>query len=182
MPVKTKSVQGRRTLHFKSLDDFEADVKHVGKADRAGELKRVGNWTTGQMFGHLATFMEFSFNGYPPQLRPPWFIKAMIRMMKNKWLRSGFPAGVNIGKIEGGTLGTEVITTAAGEKRLLAAIDQLRASPPAHPSPAFGAMTHEQSIQLALRHGELHLSFFVPEAEGAKDHKEHKEPRKHSKH
>ena len=40
----------------------------------------------------------------------------------------------------------------------------LRDNDPAKPNPVFGPLTHEQWIQLNLRHAELHLGFLVPQS------------------
>ena len=46
--------------------------------------------------------------------------------------------------------------------RFRAAMDRLRTTAPAAPNPVFGRLTHEQWIQLNLRHAELHLGFHLP--------------------
>jgi len=40
-------------------------------------------------------------------------------------------------------------------------MERLRAGPPARPNVIFGPLTHDEWIQLHLRHAELHLSFFA---------------------
>ena len=49
-----------------------------------------------------------------------------------------------------------------GLRRYRAAMERLRATAPTIPNPVFGRLTHEQWIQLNLRHAELHLSFQIP--------------------
>ena len=41
-------------------------------------------------------------------------------------------------------------------------IQRLEKTPPPMPSPVFGPMTHDEWKRLAMRHAELHLSFFKP--------------------
>ncbi len=93
-------------------------------------------------------------------MKVPFYIKAMIRPMKGRLLRGPIPAGKCIPNVAGGTFGTEAISTEEGLKKFLAANARLRAGAPMEANPLFGAMTHEVWIELALRHGELHLSFF----------------------
>jgi hypothetical protein len=45
----------RRALHFDTLGDVLRDVDRIVAAERAGTLRRTGNWTVGQTLGHLAT-------------------------------------------------------------------------------------------------------------------------------
>lgn len=161
MPVNTKTVTGRRTLRFNSVEDAVRDAEMLAAADRAGTLKPLGNWTLGQACGHVAGWINFAFDGYPPSLRPPGWVKFILKMMKNKYL-NGLPAGARIPKIEGGTLNTDVFETDEGLARFRAAMQRLAASAPSHPNPVFGLMTHDEWLRLNLRHAELHLSFFVP--------------------
>ena len=71
--------------------------------------------------------------------------------------------GVKIGKIPGGTLGLEKIDCNAGANRFRAGFARLKADCPTCNNPVFGVLTHDQWIQLNLRHAELHLSFQIPQ-------------------
>lgn len=148
----------RRALRFTSIDDLLAEVARIEAADGSGALQRSGNWTAGQNFGHLASWINYAYEGYPFQ-SPPWFVRFMLRMMKGRYLRKGMPQGVRIPGAAEGTWGTEPLTTAEGAQRLRAALQRLRSEPARHPSPAFGPMSHEDRIALNLRHAELHLGF-----------------------
>lgn len=159
--VDTGKVAGRRVLHFDSIDQLLAEVDRLVAAERAGRLKRLGNWTLGQTLGHLATWDEFSYTGVP--LKPPFFIRWILRFQKNKFLRGPMPAGVKIPNVQGGTLGTEPILLDEGLARHTKVLQRLKVEAPTLPSPIFGKMTHAEVIALTLRHAELHLGFFVPE-------------------
>lgn len=151
-----------RLLKLGSLDDLLTEVDRLVAADRAGTLRRTGNWTLGQAMGHLAGWINYSYDGFPPQMTPPWFIKLIIGMMKQKYLTTSMPRGVRIPKVEGGTMQTELLSTDEGADRLRKAVERLRASHPLHPSPAFGALSHEDWIRLNLRHAELHFGYMQP--------------------
>ena len=58
--VDTGKVPGRRPLRFESIDQVLAEVDRLVEAERAGQLKRLGNWTLGQVLGHLAVWAEYS--------------------------------------------------------------------------------------------------------------------------
>ncbi|MBY0309450.1 MAG: DUF1569 domain-containing protein [Phycisphaerales bacterium] len=161
MAVDTKHINARRTLHFASIEDALRDARTLADADARGTLKPVGNWTLGQAFGHVAGWIEFALGGYPPELRPPWFVKLLVRPFKSRYLKA-LPPGVRIPRIAGGTLNTEVMPTQEGLARLTAAWNRLSTTPPTHENPIFGPMAHDEWISLNLRHAELHQGFFLP--------------------
>ncbi len=158
--VNTSKVADRRSLRFSSLADLRADVERVAAAERAGTLRKSGNWNAGQVFGHLATWIEFAWT--PNPLKPPWFVRFIVGRRKDKYLNGGMPAGVRIPRVEGGTLGTGPTKLDEGFANLKGAIARLEREPPTEPSPVFGMLTHEEAIKLNLRHAELHLSFLHP--------------------
>jgi hypothetical protein len=86
-------------------------------------------------------------------------VRAILKMRFKKYLRYGLPAGVKIPGTEKGTLGMDDVSTSEGADRVRRALARLKNQPPTHPSPAFGQLPHEQSIELVLRHSELHLGF-----------------------
>jgi hypothetical protein len=159
--VDTGKITGRRILHFDSIDQLLEELDRLVAAERSGRLKRLGNWTLGQNLGHLATWTEFIYTGVP--LKPPFFIRWILRFQKKKFLVGPMPAGVKIPNVKGGTLGTDLLPLEESLTRYTAVLQRLKAEPPRLPSPIFGKMTHEETIALTLRHAELHLGFFVPE-------------------
>jgi hypothetical protein len=87
-----------------------------------------------------------------------------LRPVITWWLiNNGFPAGVRIAGVEGGTFGIEPCEVDEGLARLQAAYHRLATETPTHTSPVFGPLTHQQWIKFHLRHAELHLSFFHPQ-------------------
>jgi hypothetical protein len=160
--MNTGKVQDRRHLRFAVIEDLLADIDRLVAADKAGKLRRTGNWTAGQAMGHIATWINYAYEGYP--FKVPWFVKVFLRIKKGKYLRDGLSAGVRIPNVEGGTYGTEVLSTAEGTARLRQAVARLQRGELAkYESPAWGPMSQEARVQLNLRHAELHLSFQHPE-------------------
>ena len=137
-----------------------ADVEALAAAERAGTLRRLGNWTLGQALGHLATWVTFAYDGTP--LKPPWFVRLPSRLFRDRFLSKGLSPGVRIPRVEGGTLGTEPLSLDEGLSRYRAILERLRREAPTKPNTTFGPLTHEQWVALQLRHAELHLSFFKP--------------------
>lgn len=164
-PVDTKRTAEFRTLKFTSLADVRREVERLGEAGRAGTLRCGGNWTAGQTFGHLASWISYPYDGYPPELaNPPWIIKMILKMKKGTLMRGPMPRGVWIPKLKGGTMGTEPLPLEEGLSRLLRELARLEAAPPPRPNPVFGPLTHDEWKTLHVRHAELHLGFLHPPA------------------
>ncbi len=159
--VDTGKVIGRRTVRFESIDEVLAEVDRLAEAERAGRLRRLGNWTLGQALGHLATWAEYGYTGAP--LKAPFFIRWILRLRKRKFLYGPMRAGVKIPGVEGGTLATEPKPLEDGLAQYRKVMERLKAEPPTAPNVIFGRLTHDESIALNLRHAELHLGFLVPE-------------------
>jgi len=160
-PVDTAKCAGRRPLRFESIDQMMAEVDRLVEAERAGRLRRVGNWTLGQTLGHLATWAEYGFTGTP--LKPPFFIRWVLRLSKRKFLHDPMRAGVKIPGVEGGTLATAPMPVDEALGRMRRVMERLKLEAPTLPNVIFGPLKHEEWIALNLRHAELHLGFLVPD-------------------
>lgn len=159
MAVNTSKVQ-RRGVTFRTIPDVFAEIDRIVAADRQGTLKRLGNWSAGQNFHHVATWINYAFDGYPPNLRPPWIVKFIVRtFMKGKFMKGPVSGGIRIPRIPNGTFGTEETSTDAGAAELRRAFERLQASCPTHANILFGPLSHDEWIQMNLRHAELHLGF-----------------------
>jgi hypothetical protein len=161
VPVDTGKVVGRRMLRFESIDQVMAEVDRLVAAERAGRLSRLGNWTLGQTFGHLAAWTEYSYTGAP--LKVPFLIKWILRFRKRKFLYEPMRAGVKIPGVPGGTLATEPMPMDEALERLRRGIERLKSEAPTTPNIIFGPLTHNEWIALICRHAELHLGFLILE-------------------
>lgn len=160
--INTATVSDRRRLRLHTIDDALADVERIVTADRAGKLRRTGNWTAGQTLGHIATWINYAWEGYPFSA-PPWFIRAILRLKKRGYIQNGMPAGVHIPRAEGGTYATKDMSTEEGARLLRSALSRLKSGEAVKfESPGWGKMTKEERVALNLRHAELHLSFLHP--------------------
>lgn len=157
--VDTANVVGRRVFRFETIDDALADADRLVAAERAGRLRKLGNWTLGQTLGHLAIWAEYSYTGSP--LKPPFFIKWMLRLRKRKFLHEPMRPGVKIPGVAGGTLATDPMPLDEALRRLRRVMERLKVEAPTRPNSIFGQMSHDEWIAINLRHAELHLSFFV---------------------
>jgi len=160
--INTAKVTDRRKIRFDSMDDLLADIERIVAADRDGNLRRTGNWTAGQALGHVATWIDYAYEGYPFH-GVPWFVKLILKLKKKSYLQKGMQAGIRIPKTEGGTYGTQALKVEEGADRLRKALARLKSGEPARfESPAWGKMPYNERVALNLRHAELHLSFLHP--------------------
>jgi len=157
--VDTAKVVDRRVLHFDSIDQALAEVDRLVAAERAGHLRRLGNWTLGQALGHLAAWAEYSYTGTP--LKVPFFIRWIMKLRKRKFLYGPMRSGVRIPGVAGGTLATEPLPLEEALGRLRRILERLKTEAPTAPNSIFGMLTHEEWVALNMRHAELHLGFFV---------------------
>jgi Protein of unknown function (DUF1569) len=160
-PVDTGNVPERRTLRFESIDEVLAEVDRLVGAERAGRLRKLGNWTLGQTLGHLARWAEYSYTGIP--MKVPFFIKWIIKRQKRKFLYEPMRAGVRIPRVPGGSLAIDPMPLDEGLERMRRVMERLKVEAPTMPHALFGPLTHEEWIASQLRHAELHLGFLVPE-------------------
>lgn len=163
MPINTKGVRDRRNLSFNSLDDIRADLSVLEASAARGTIRHSGNWSPGQILAHLAAFITYGYDGYPPEMaNPPWLLRVLGKMLKDRALNKKGTPGVRIPGVKGGTLGADDVTIAEGLSRLRAALNRLEAGPPSKPNPLFGALSFDEWQRLHIRHAELHLSFVHP--------------------
>jgi hypothetical protein len=163
MTTPAETSAQRRRLRFESIDDALAEADRLATAERQGRLIRRGEWPLGQMLGHLATWAIFAHDGYPPEVHPPLPIRLIARLFRNRIITKGMMPGMKVGRVPGGTLGLEPMSVENGLARYRDAMQRLRTTAPTIPNPVFGPLTHEQWIQLNLRHAELHFSFLHPQ-------------------
>jgi len=150
-----------RELHFASLDEVLDEMDRIAAAEREGRLKQLGNWNAGTNFSHLATWIDYSFEGFPPKLNPPWIIRFILKFQKNKFVKGPMPRGVKIPGIKNGTLATETVPLEEGVRHLRSSLQRLKREAPKQRSVLFGEMTHEEWIKETLRHAELHMSYLT---------------------
>jgi hypothetical protein len=161
--IDTATTAEHRTLRFLSIDDLLAEIDRIVESERADTLRRTGNWTAGQIFGHLAAWINFGYEGFPKGAHPPFFIRWILKRKKQQYLRESMRRGVRIPRAIEGTFGTEVHSTEEGAKRLRGALARLKNREPVKfHSPAFGEMPHDERVAFQLRHAELHLGYLHP--------------------
>jgi hypothetical protein len=154
---------GRRALRFESIDQMMAEVGRLVEAERAGLLRRAGNWTLGQALNHLAVWAGYSYTGVP--LKLPFYVRWFLRLRKRRILYGAMRPGVRVPGVEGGTLATEPVPVDEALERLRRVMNRLKTEAPTIPDTRFGWLTHDEAIAINLRHAELHLGFLVPDCD-----------------
>ncbi len=151
----------RREPSYHCTGCLKEDLARIEAAERAGTLRTTGNWTAGEILDHVAKTIEFSIDGFPPEVRVAWPIRMIGRVMKGR-MTSGktLPAGFKLPKESAAFLPKPGTSTADGLARLRRVLERLDAGARCvHPSPAFGALTHDEWMRLHLGHAQLHLGF-----------------------
>ena len=157
MSVNTKTVEGRRELHFESFDDVLAEAERLA----GGNVKMLGNWSLAQIFTHLAAGINSSIDG--ATFKAPLFFRLVAPLMKKKFVYGGIPPGFEIPQeAQAQFLPPDDAETEAALGELRKAIERLRAADQLAPHPMFGKLSRAETEQFQLRHAEMHLSFAVP--------------------
>lgn len=156
--VNTKTVDGRRKLHFETLDEMLADAEQLA----TGEVRMLGNWSLAQVFKHLAEALNSTIDG--SSFRPSFFVKVMAKLfMRKKFIYGEIPPGFSIPEAaQAQFLPRDDTETQAALDELRSAVQRLKSTDERAAHPFFGELPREESDQFQLRHAELHLSFAVP--------------------
>jgi hypothetical protein len=159
--VDTRSVTGRRSLSFASMDEILADVESL---DRAGGLRGLGNWTPAQIVDHVTRGITMSIDG--TTLRAPLLLRLFARLIKGRALRNGLPPGFKV-PFDFFRPG-DTVTWQEARRSLGREVERIRrGARMVQPSPLLGPMTHDEWVKLHCRHAELHFSFIVAAPEKA---------------
>lgn len=158
MPVDSKTVQGRRELHFTSLDDLVNDAE---KLVSSPTTKTLGNWPLSQLLTHLATAMNGSIDGI--KFSVPWYVRVFGFFIKSGVLKRGVGPGFSLPKEREAGAFPAASSPQEALEMLRQAAGRLKNEPATAVHPVFGKLTPEEWNLLHLRHAEMHLSFAVPE-------------------
>ncbi len=157
----------RRALRYSSIDDLSRDLDAIEAGHRAGTLDTTGNWTPGENLHHCSKVWNFAIDGWPPDAKPPVWLKVIVKTFFKKSAVSGKPAPVGIPFPKGledafgpkigasfdegmGAMRASVARTRSGEKFT-------------KDSPLFGYLSHDEWLRLHLGHCSMHLSFLHPD-------------------
>ncbi|HVC93184.1 MAG TPA: DUF1569 domain-containing protein [Pirellulales bacterium] len=157
MAVRTGKVTGRREAHYDSYQDLLNDADRLN----CGEVRLLGNWTLGQIFGHLSRSMETSIDGI--SYKAPWPIRVIVRLfMRQRMITRPMSAGFTLPSRAAEFLVPGPTSTDEGLAGLRTAIQRLHDETERAPHPVLGEMSLDEWDSFHLRHAEMHMSFAVP--------------------
>jgi hypothetical protein len=155
--VDSKTVRGRRSLQFRSLEEVVADAEMLVASP---QVKTLGNWSLGQLLAHLGGAINVSIDGI--SVKVSWYRRLMGMFLKGRVINKGMPAGIQLPKEREPIAFPKGVTAEEGLERLRKAVARSQRERMTARHPVFGKLTHEEWNQLHLRHAELHLSFAIP--------------------
>jgi hypothetical protein len=155
--IQTGKVTQRRRLTLNSLDDLCGELDRLAAAR---EIRTLGNWSTGQIFQHLAVVMNKSIDGFDRMMPAP--VRLVLRLLVlPRMLKKGMKPGFRLPGRAAEIL-PPPISTAEGLQNLRQAIARIQTETRRAPHAFFGHLPDEQWNRLHCRHAELHLSFLEP--------------------
>ena len=155
MPVNPRTVQGRRDLSFASLQAVLADVEVLVASS---STRTLGNWSLAELLNHLTMTMNNSLDGF--QVTAPFYIRMIAPFFKKSALKKITP-GIRLPKSAETSAFPPSRSLDESLQEFRKAIQRTTQETMEAAHPAFGRMTHDEWIQLHLRHSEMHLSFAV---------------------
>ena len=157
MAINTKKVSGRRQLRYDSYQDLLNDAERLA----VSEVRTLGNWSLGQMLGHLARAMEMSIDG--ADFKAPWPVRFVVRLFfRQRFLSGPLPAGFRLSGAAHDAFVPGPMSSQSGLAELRRAIDRVHNETDRAPHPLLGELSLDEWDSLHLRHAELHMSFLTP--------------------
>ena len=151
--INTKTVTGRRSVRYNTLDDLLQEAERLAETD----IRTIGNWSQGQIYEHLARAIDYAIDGAKPFPLPMRWL--MTLLFKNKFIHKSLPAGF---KAPSGAV-PKPISTEDGLTLLRTAIARQHETSDRAPHAVFGKISNEEWEQFNLRHAEMHMSFIAEE-------------------
>jgi len=152
----------RRQLKFENLDQVVDELNSLLSSGYA----KTGNWDLSQVCGHLHDWMRFGLDGYP-KASPPirlvvWLMKVTIgRRQFEAVVKKGFRA--KLPTMPETVPDSDAASDESAVEQLTKTIGRLKESNgPVVPSPLYGSLTYDETVQLQLAHCAHHLRFLTP--------------------
>lgn len=143
------------------LHCFNCLRSELDKFEQAGGngLTTTGDWTAGQIVQHVCETMKRSLDGF--EFKAPWYVRLMRPILRMKFMgkSKAIPAGIKLRGDSAAMIPPKSVAFADAMADLRSTIERAEKKKMTQPSPVFGKMTHEDWVNLHLRHAELHFSF-----------------------
>ncbi|MFO0804845.1 MAG: DUF1569 domain-containing protein [Gemmataceae bacterium] len=152
----------RRTLRFATLDDAVADAEEL----LAKGYDKAGQWSLGQVCGHLANWLSYPMDGFP-KAPPP--IRLMLWLARHSIGPGKLKQYLATGDMGAGkpTMPQSVPAPDADDRegvaKYRAMVDRaIRFAGTPLPSPLFGPMDRDTWVKLNCVHAAHHLAYLTP--------------------
>jgi hypothetical protein len=152
--VNTKTVAGRRVLHFNSLDEVVVDATRLVSSPNT---RMLGNWPLAQLLTHLATAINGSIDGI--SARAPWYVRIAAPLIKRRLLTRGMPPGFRLPRQVEPAFFPSAASPQAALETFRSEVARTKNEMMSARHPVLGKLSHNEWNRLHLRHAELHLSF-----------------------
>ena len=150
------SMDDRRIISFSSFDEIVADAEMLIASPTT---RMLGQWPLGTLLAHIGRMMTLSIDGV--DYEAPRRLRAIGRASRRHVLK-GMTPGLQLPDELQATAYPETTGLADGLAQLQSAIERIKTETMTAKHPILGSLTHEEWVQLHLRHAELHLSFVLP--------------------
>lgn len=150
----TDQNDSRRTLKFNTLDDLLNDALAL----QAKGVTTHGKWTAAQVFLHVSAVIQASIEGFT--FKMPFPVRIVGRLIRNRSLSKGFPSGIKIPSSAKHAFDPPAnISLDEAMRHLIGSVNKAKQKQMQQVSPIFGALNHDQWVELHCRHAELHFSY-----------------------
>lgn len=156
MAVDTKTATGRRNVRYQTVDDLLADAERLA----AMNARTIGNWSLGQILGHIAIAYNMGTKQAPMMFPAPMRFLART-FMKKRMTEGPIKPGFKVPNRFAARVLPKPMSVEEGVDALRTAIARWKATPTRCVHPIFGNLTNEEWEKLELRHAELHMSFVM---------------------
>lgn len=156
--INTRSTAGRRQLAFTKPRDALRDAQTFGEK---GPSRTLGNWTAAQIVEHVAITIDFSIDGFPPEMKPSLPMRLLGPLMKRPLLNNRMKPGVKLPKHMQALLPAADVSWGRAVDHLRRSIERFERATTLSASPFFGEMSRDDWTRLHARHAELHFGFMA---------------------
>src|SRR6059058_4649195 len=93
-PFRAAPATRQRALRLETLEELATEADRIAAADAEGRLRCGGTWSAAQVFGHLATWMRYSYDGFP--FAAPLWLRLAAPLIRRRFVAKTFPRGIRL--------------------------------------------------------------------------------------
>jgi hypothetical protein len=160
--VNKENMLEPRRLKLATLDSLVAEIERLHQHG----YEKAGQWNLSQICEHLADWMSYPMDGFPPTPFAAKLFLGAIRAIRGKSLLHKFIEEQAMPRNQP-TIALSVHPATGDEaasiaryRSMVERLTEYRGT--IQPSPLFGSMNRAELIGLQLAHGVHHLNFLIP--------------------